>query len=118
MGLIPFPAGIALLAVLLVAFVPVAITCFLLWINPFETSFRLRFGLRTVFFVITVLSVLMTLASFEAGRVFLGLSLVFVGSIGLLYALVAVFSWICGTPGERQRRKLNNDSFQAIPQRV
>jgi hypothetical protein len=47
---------------------------------------------------------LLALGSFEAGRLFLGLSLMFVGPIGLLYALMAVVSWIFGIPGERQRR--------------
>ena len=111
-GLFPSATGIGLLALLLLALCPVAVLCLLILINPFENRFRLRFGLRTVFFVTTVLCIFLALLSFEGGRLFLGLSLLFVGPIGLLYALVVVFSWLFGTPGERQRRKLEPEFFK------
>jgi hypothetical protein len=93
-----------LLGLSVLLFGPIGVLCVLLLLNPFETNFRLRYGLKTLFFATTVLCVLLGLASLEAGPLFLGLCLVFVGPIGLLYILVAAFSWTFGTLGERQRR--------------
>jgi hypothetical protein len=76
----------------------------LLWMNPLDTRFRLRYGLRSVFLVTTLSCVVLALASFEVGLWILRVGLLFIAPIGLLYALVAATSWILGTPGERQRR--------------
>ncbi|HEY3393971.1 MAG TPA: hypothetical protein VGK58_14760 [Lacipirellulaceae bacterium] len=103
MGLASFVAGRALLALSVLMFFLIGVMCCLLLLNPFDNTIRLRYGLKTVFFVTTALCVVLGLASFEAGRQFLWLSLLFIGPIGLLYVLVAAVSWILGTPGERQR---------------
>jgi hypothetical protein len=82
----------------------IGVTSCLLLMNPFGANFRLRYGLKSVFFVTTVSCIILALASFEAGRLILRMSLLFIAPIGLLYTLVAVASWFLGTPGERQRR--------------
>jgi hypothetical protein len=102
MGLASVVGGRGPLALILLMLCLMAVADCLLLMNPFDTRFRLRYGLRTVFFVTTVSCIILALASFEAGRLILGLGLLFIAPIGLLYLLVAVASWILGTPGERQ----------------
>jgi hypothetical protein len=104
MGLASFVAGRALLALSGLMLCLIGVMSFLLLLNPFDTRFRLRYGLRSVFFVTTVSCIILALASFETGRLILRLSLLSIAPIGLLYTLVAAASWIFGTPGERQRR--------------
>jgi hypothetical protein len=81
-------------------------------LHPFDRLIRLRYRLGMLFVATTVLSIVLWLASFAAGRAVLRPIGGCVAVCGTFYLLVAVFTWIFGTPGERQQRsrKAPNES--------
>jgi hypothetical protein len=80
--------------------------------HPFNRILPFRYRLKSLFSLVTLICVAFWLATFEAGRLALAIVAVFVVALGGPYLLIAAFSWVLGTPGERQlrRRNLEQDS--------
>jgi hypothetical protein len=72
-------------------------------IHPFDRIFRLRYRLATLFFLTTLFCFLFLMATYDSGRDALLSLVIFVAFPATLYLLVAIFSWIVGTVGERQK---------------
>jgi hypothetical protein len=70
--------------------------------RPFET--RIQFRLKSLFIVTTVVAAFAWLATFDVGRALVITVLCVAAFVGFEFFVLALLTWILGTPGERQRR--------------